>query len=158
MSGGSIQIHSPSTCRELRLLGNDEETEMDGLDVTAVQPANRVALVGVGGCIVLYGEPLYSSPNYGRSANLLQSPSRDTGRISGTTSRETGRLSRTASRDTGRLSRLSSAAQMANVQSWLTQKARRAVVVGIIITMSIYNIIQTSNNVCLYRHYPRTQS
>lgn len=54
-------------------------------------------------------------------------PSRDMGPRSRSASRK---LVRTASRDSERLSRLSSAAQMASVQSWLTQKARRAVVVG----------------------------
>lgn len=59
---------------------------------------------------------------------LQRSFSTDVGR---TGSRESGRLSTTLSRDTGRVSRMSSAAQMANVQSWLSRKARRAVVVNL---------------------------
>ena len=98
MSGGSITVHSPSTCRELRVHGGSsrgDEAEEEEADGPAAHTAGRLMMVR-----------------------------------SGVSSRDMGRLSRTASHDVGRLSRLSSAAQTANVQTWLTQKARRAVVVS----------------------------
>lgn len=109
--GGSIEIHNPGICRQLFLPGGEEESESD---MIATEPASRVL-----------AESAYK---IGGLHPLQRSFSTDVGR---TGSRESGRLSTTLSRDTGRVSRMSSAAQMANVQSWLSRKARRAVVVNL---------------------------
>lgn len=43
MSGGSIEVHRPDTCRLLHLLGQNEGE--DGLDLNAVRPSSRVVMV-----------------------------------------------------------------------------------------------------------------
>ena len=107
MDGGSITVHSPSTCRQLELVGNIEDvgkeaTSPDHVHVTLVRPVNTLTPP-----LHIALPPLPFSQPHSSSRSSRGSPSREA----------------------ARLSRASSAAQMAHVQTWLTQKARRAVVV-----------------------------
>ena len=110
-AGGLIEIHSLQTCRQLQLTGTCEESE-SGMILRSFRKSN-------------------CGYRNSRSRCLPPALSQRKGATGPIVSRESCRLSRTLSEATERAMSRSSAAQVANGQSWLSRKSRRAVVVGV---------------------------